>query len=489
MTAYNGRNLHTDSIDRDKKLAQRLASEFISEADISKKEQEKRDEEFARYLAQGVQVIDLDNYVSASPVISTSQAVKSEAASPPKSEDGSLLSELLTTSVERKRQNAAAPLLTAKKQSSLPSNFTQMSSASSISAPVAASPLSSPNDLQCEHCHWNWSPLTKVFPIEMLQTCFLCLRDSSKLKDVRKQPSYQIKNRCRRCGSTSCTANHSNQQIVLSCNSCRRQRYYNSSHLAHKYMPKAVGSIGQSSSSTNTCVVDSLTPNWTGDQRGIYGDSRVDPIRIAERFYENAFDKAEFRGSGSYGDDRVSLKEMLANIRPDEEFHGDADAHVQGMAPHVTLMKHQIKGIAWMRKMEEGSNRGGILADDMGLGKTIQALSIMVSVPSVSGPDHLPSLIVVPVALLHQWETEISTKTSPRLAVYTHHGSKKRFTTYGDIKSFQVVITTYGSIASEYRQYSNWQKEVEEAHAMPIETRPPPPAMPEFMFLHNKFHR
>ena len=436
-----------------------------------------------------MQVIDLDHYVSSSPPISISSAVKSETAHQPKSKDGSLLGELLTTSVEPNCEDTVAPLLTAKKESSLTSSSTQLTSAQSISTSVAASPSNSTNDQQCEHCHWNWSPLSRLFPIEMLRTCFLCLRDSSKLKGVRKQLNYQINSRCRSCGNISCTATRSNQQVIFSCNSCRRQRYYTSSHLAHKNMPKVAGPSWQSSSSTNPSVIDGLKPNWTGDQRGIYGDSLVDPIRIAERFYENAFDKADFRGSGSYGDDRVSLKEMLANIRPDEEFHDDAGAHVQGMAPHVTLMKHQVKGVAWMRKMEEGSNRGGILADDMGLGKTIQALSIMVSVPSISGADHLPSLIVVPVALLHQWETEISTKTSPQLAVYTHHGSKKRFFTYGNIKSFQVVITTYGSIASEYRQYSSWQKVIEEVHAMPIETRPPPPAMPEFMFLHNKFHR
>jgi SNF2 family DNA or RNA helicase len=29
-------------------------------------------------------------------------------------------------------------------------------------------------------------------------------------------------------------------------------------------------------------------------------------------------------------------------------------------------------GLAWMQKMEDSKNKGGLLADEMGLGKTIQ---------------------------------------------------------------------------------------------------------------------
>jgi hypothetical protein len=52
------------------------------------------------------------------------------------------------------------------------------------------------------------------------------------------------------------------------------------------------------------------------------------------------------------------IKELLAHIRPDE----DIDAHSrEGTPPQMklTLMEHQKLGLAWMKKMEEGSNRGG----------------------------------------------------------------------------------------------------------------------------------
>jgi SNF2 family DNA or RNA helicase len=48
-----------------------------------------------------------------------------------------------------------------------------------------------------------------------------------------------------------------------------------------------------------------------------------------------------------------------------------------------------------MKNMEEGSNKGGILADDMGLGKTIQALALMVSRKSPD-PTRKTNLIVAP---------------------------------------------------------------------------------------------
>lgn len=35
----------------------------------------------------------------------------------------------------------------------------------------------------------------------------------------------------------------------------------------------------------------------------------------------------------------------------------------------ITLMPHQVIGVAWMLDKEKSRNKGGILADEMGLGK------------------------------------------------------------------------------------------------------------------------
>lgn len=44
--------------------------------------------------------------------------------------------------------------------------------------------------------------------------------------------------------------------------------------------------------------------------------------------------------------------------------------------------EHQKLALTWLKSMEEGTNKGGILADDMGLGKTISALALILTRPS-----------------------------------------------------------------------------------------------------------
>lgn len=87
-------------------------------------------------------------------------------------------------------------------------------------------------------------------------------------------------------------------------------------------------------------------------------------------------------------DTRVSDKELddlLQNIRPDmdipEKNRGGTPAGLKS-----ALYAHQEVALTWMKKMEDGTNKGGILADDMGLGKTISALALMISRPSKSRP-------------------------------------------------------------------------------------------------------
>jgi hypothetical protein len=144
------------------------------------------------------------------------------------------------------------------------------------------------------------------------------------------------------------------------------------------------------------------------------------------------------------------LRELISNIRPDMEI----PAEERGETPEALkypLYPHQQLSLKWMSNMEESRNhRGGILADDMGLGKTISTLSLIVTRKSTDALK--TNLIVGPVALIKQWEVEIRKKLKPehRLSVFLLHSKKLE---YSELKEYDVVLTTFGLLAQEWKRY------------------------------------
>ncbi|KAJ3224177.1 hypothetical protein HDU78_011071 [Chytriomyces hyalinus] len=120
----------------------------------------------------------------------------------------------------------------------------------------------------------------------------------------------------------------------------------------------------------------------------------------------------------------------------------------------VSLMNHQTEGVKWLIRKEK---HGCILADDMGLGKTVQLIALLVAAPPPqqsyqhsTRPSAISktTLIVVPIAVMEQWKSEIETKTRPgHLSVYLHHGTK-RTKDPTKLMQYDVVLTTYGLVTS-----------------------------------------
>ncbi len=137
------------------------------------------------------------------------------------------------------------------------------------------------------------------------------------------------------------------------------------------------------------------------------------------------------------------------------------------------MRSYQKTGFDWLTELHK-NGFGGCLADDMGLGKTLQTLALLLKFkrknknPFISdnnrksgqlelfaaeesnGNKQLASLVVVPVSLIHNWESEIM-KFTPSLKVYKHVGQQRKTDTglENALSFYDIVLTTYGIVRNE----------------------------------------
>ena len=115
-----------------------------------------------------------------------------------------------------------------------------------------------------------------------------------------------------------------------------------------------------------------------------------------------------------------------------------------------TLRKYQKEGFKWLNELSE-LGFGGILADDMGLGKTIQVITFVLSKRSKK------TLIITPTSVLYNWKDEFE-RFAPNVRVGLVHGTKaQRDKILSEIKKYDVLITTYGTLKNDEKEYEKLQ--------------------------------
>ena len=110
----------------------------------------------------------------------------------------------------------------------------------------------------------------------------------------------------------------------------------------------------------------------------------------------------------------------------------------------LAFKQYQEDGVRWclhneLRTDPPENIRGGFIADEMGLGKTILMLGLVVC-------HYVPkTLIVLPIALLEQWYSQIYRTTGHKPLVF--HGTDKKKITLDMLEKSILVITTYDMIS------------------------------------------
>ncbi|MDP1813413.1 MAG: DEAD/DEAH box helicase [Leadbetterella sp.] len=117
---------------------------------------------------------------------------------------------------------------------------------------------------------------------------------------------------------------------------------------------------------------------------------------------------------------------------------------------NATLRDYQKHGLNWLNFLD-GFNFGACLADDMGLGKTIQIIAFLLT-QKQKHPEQ-QSLIIVPTSLMFNWLDEFS-KFAPSLNIASHYGNSK-LNSKEEIKGFDVILTTYGTLLSDLHFLKN----------------------------------
>ncbi|USP79733.1 Putative SWI/SNF-related matrix-associated actin-dependent regulator of chromatin subfamily A member 3-like 1 [Curvularia clavata] len=148
------------------------------------------------------------------------------------------------------------------------------------------------------------------------------------------------------------------------------------------------------------------------------------------------------------------LQWMLDKESPKLPSPGTQDT-VQLWRPHTHISNVYTNVATSFSTKKPALASGGILADDMGLGKTIQTISLIVADRALGRGAKDASgatLILAPVSVMSNWSTQMKNHIKPEhaLRIMFWHGQRKEPITPQTINNYDVVISTYESISSDW---------------------------------------
>jgi SNF2 family DNA or RNA helicase/HJR/Mrr/RecB family endonuclease len=127
---------------------------------------------------------------------------------------------------------------------------------------------------------------------------------------------------------------------------------------------------------------------------------------------------------------------------------------ISNLSPKIFLKEHQKSGIAWLQMVYNTNQSGCLLADDMGLGKTLQVLYFIEwHLQNIS--SNKPYLIVAPVSLLENWDSEykkyFKPPSLPIKMISSREIKVKNEVDIGVVKELQkrqLILTNYETLRS-----------------------------------------
>ena len=121
------------------------------------------------------------------------------------------------------------------------------------------------------------------------------------------------------------------------------------------------------------------------------------------------------------------------------------------------LRDYQKDGVKWLNTIYK-CDLGGILADEMGLGKSLQTITFIKQI--LKEKPLAKIIIVVPTALVYNWEKEFS-KFAPQLKyVAVSDTVAKRQEIFANKDKYNIFITSYGLIRNDKDEYEDMDFEL-----------------------------